>query len=95
MKAEEKRSTAEAALSMRVDNLQKCYTDLVHKQQIRRHEIDATNERSKKEARAAIREIIHKGYRSLDLQEEAYAQQEDTEGAHVDNKAKLLDLQEE
>eukprot|EP00972_Heterocapsa_arctica_P038821 5720520-Heterocapsa_arctica.AAC.1 len=37
MKAEEKRNTAEAALSMRVDNLQKCYTDLG---------IYVTNERS-------------------------------------------------
>ncbi len=31
----------------------------------------------------------------MDSQEEAYAQQKDTEGAHIDNKARLLELQKE
>ena len=53
MKAEEERSSAEAALSLRVDNLQKYYTDLVNEQHLRRQEKlqEEAYERSRKDER--------------------------------------------
>eukprot|EP00972_Heterocapsa_arctica_P022985 3380923-Heterocapsa_arctica.AAC.1 len=49
MKAEEERNTAEAALSLSVDNLLKYYTDLAHEQNLRRQERlqDEANESSR------------------------------------------------
>ena len=49
MKAEEERNTAEAVLSLRVDNLLKYYTDLAHEQHLRRQERlqDEANESSR------------------------------------------------